>query len=140
MQPPTPTAGRCLIKERHASVVFVVDDEVVIAQTLAMILERNGYLTRFFTDPLEALANVQIDRPDLLISDVVMPKLSGIDLAIEVKIRCSDCKVLLFSGQAYTHDLLREPRVQAHHFTVLPKPIHPADLLREIHRIQDVVM
>jgi CheY-like chemotaxis protein len=128
------------MKERHASVIFVVDDELVIAQSLAMILARNGYSARFFTDPLEALANVQIDRPDLLISDIVMPQLSGIDLAIEVKKRCSDCRILLFSGQAYTHDLFREPSVQAHHFTVLPKPIHPADLLREIHRVQDVVM
>ena len=128
------------MKERNGSVVFVVDDEIVIAQTLAMILERNGYSVRFFTDPLEALANVQIDCPDILISDVVMPQLSGIDLAIEVKMRCSDCRILLFSGQAYTHHLLREPVVQAHHFTVLPKPIHPADLLSEIHRVQEVVM
>jgi CheY-like chemotaxis protein len=128
------------MKERHVSVVFVVDDVVVIAQTLAMILERNGYSARFFTDPMEALANVQIDRPDLLISDVVMPQLSGIDLALEVKTRCSDCKILLFSGQACTHDILREPSMRDHHFTVLPKPIHPADLLREIHRVQDVVM
>jgi YesN/AraC family two-component response regulator len=71
---------------------------------------------------------------------IVMPQLSGIDLAIEMKTRCSDCRILLFSGQAYTHYLLREQGVQAHHFTVLLKPIHPADLLREIHRVQDVVM
>jgi CheY-like chemotaxis protein len=128
------------VKERNVSVVFVVDDEMVIAQTLAMILERNGFSVRFFTDPLEALANVEIDHPDLLISDVVMPQLSGIDLAIEVKTRCSDCKILLFSGQAYTNQLLRDSVVQTHHFTVLPKPIHPADLLREIHQVQDVVM
>jgi CheY-like chemotaxis protein len=120
------------MKEGHVSVVFVVDDEVVIAQTFAMIdFERDGYSARFFTDPLEALANV---------SDVVMPQLSGIDLAIAVKTRCSDCKILLFSGQACTHDILREASVQAPRFTVLPKPIHPADLLRKIHRVQDVVM
>ena len=128
------------MKEGHVSVVFVVDDEIAIAQSLAMILECSGYSARYFTDPLEALANVEIDRPDLLISDVVMPQLSGIELAIEVKTRCSDCKFLLFSGQAYTHDLLREPSVQAHHFKVLSKPIHPADLLREIRQVQDVVM
>ena len=122
------------MEEKRASIVFVVDDEAAIAESLAMILEHSGYSARFFTDPLEALANVQIDLPDLLISDVMMPQLSGIDLAMEVKSRCSDCKILLFSGQAYTHDLLREPSVQAHHFKVLPKPIHPADLLREIGR------
>ena len=128
------------MKEKHASIVFVVDDEVVIAQSLAMILERNGFSARFFTDPLEALAHAQVDRPDILISDVVMPQLSGIDLAIELKTRFSDCKILLFSGQANTRDLLRERNVQAHHFAVLQKPIHPKDLLREIHRIQAVAM
>jgi FixJ family two-component response regulator len=127
------------MKERHTSIVFVVDDEVVIAQSLAIILERNGFSARFFTDPLEALAHVQIDRPNILISDVVMPQLSGIDLAIEVKTRCSDCKILLFSGQANTRDLLRDRSVQAHDFTVLRKPVHPKDLLREIHLLQNIV-
>jgi CheY-like chemotaxis protein len=128
------------MKERHGAVVFVVDDEAVIAQSLAMILQCHGYSARFFTDPLKALANVEIDPPDLLISDVVMPQLSGIELAIEVKTRCSDCKILLFSGQASTHELLREPSLQAHHFAVVSKPIHPVDLLREIRRVQGVVM
>jgi CheY-like chemotaxis protein len=123
------------MKQKHVPVVFVVDDELAIAKSLAMILEGNGYSARFFTDPLEALANVRPDCPDLLISDVVMPQLSGIDLAIQVKTRCSNCRILLFSGQACTHDLLQEPSVEAHHFSVLPKPIHPADLLREIDRV-----
>lgn len=125
------------MKENHISVVFVVDDELSIAKSLATILQHHGYAARFFTDPLEALESIQIDRPDLLISDVVMPLLSGIDLAIQAKSRCSDCKILLFSGQASTHDLLREARKQGHHFTVLSKPIHPAELLLEIHKVQE---
>ena len=128
------------MKEKRGALVFVVDDEPVIAQSLAMILQHSGYSARPFTDPLEALANVSIDCPDLLISDVIMPQLSGIDLAIEAKKRCSDCKVLLFSGQAPTLDLLRAPDAETHRFTVLAKPIHPTDLLREIRRVQDAVM
>jgi DNA-binding NtrC family response regulator len=128
------------MKEKPAPIVFVVDDEVVIAQSLAMILERNGFSARFFTNPLEALARIQIDRPDILISDVVMPQLSGIDLAIRVKTFRSDCKILLCSGQASTRDLLRDPSMQAHRFTVLHKPIHPRDLLREITRAQNDVI
>jgi DNA-binding NtrC family response regulator len=41
-----------------------------------------------------------------------------------------DCKVLLFSGQAATVDLLQIARDQGRHFTVLTKPVHPTDLLR----------
>jgi PleD family two-component response regulator len=56
------------MKEKPGALVFVVDDEPVIAQSLAMILEHSGYSARPFTDPLEALANVSIDCPDLLIA------------------------------------------------------------------------
>jgi DNA-binding NtrC family response regulator len=124
------------VQEKHISVVFVVDDEVVISKSLAMILEGHGYAARFFTDPLEALKHVEIDPPDLLISDVVMPQLSGIDLAIQVKAQVSDCKVLLFSGQATTSHLLNQMREQRHNFTLLAKPVHPTDLLREIERLE----
>jgi DNA-binding NtrC family response regulator len=125
------------MNEKHVSVVFVVDDEVMISKSLAMVLQHNGYLARFFTDPLEALEHIKADPPDLLISDVVMPQLSGVDLAIQVKEHCSDCEILLFSGQASTLDLLSEARNQGHHFTLLSKPVHPADLLREIDRLQE---
>jgi CheY-like chemotaxis protein len=82
--------------------------------------------------PLEALEAAFIDRPDLVIADVVMPELSGIDFAIRFKEECSTCKVLLFSGQAVTADLLEAARKQGHDFEVLAKPIHPTDLLARI--------
>jgi DNA-binding NtrC family response regulator len=124
------------VQERHISVVFVVDDEVVISKSLAMILEGHGYVARFFTDPIEALKHVEIDPPDLLISDAVMPRLSGVDLAIQVKAHVSDCKILLFSGQATTAHLLDRAAEQGHDFTLLAKPVHPFDLLREIERLE----
>lgn len=78
--------------------VFVVDDEDVIASTLAMILRsQGGFEARAFAMPLDALEAAQLYAPDLLISDVVMPALSGIDLTIQVREHCPDCKVLLIS-------------------------------------------
>jgi len=70
--------------------------------------------------------------PDLVIADVVMPGLSGIDLAVRLKELCPTCKVLLLSGQAKTADLLEAARGQGHDFAVLAKPIHPTDLLARI--------
>jgi FixJ family two-component response regulator len=62
----------------------------------------------------------------------MMPQLSGIDLAISVQRDCPNCKVLLFSGQADTINLLANARKQGYHFHLLSKPIHPTDLLRRI--------
>ena len=112
--------------------VIVVDDDKVIAETLAVILDRSGYSAAAFTDPLEALEAARNQPPDLLISDVMMPQLSGVDLAIRLKALCPGCRVLLFSGQAATTDLLMYARAQGHEFDLLAKPVHPSDLLRKI--------
>jgi len=85
---------------------FVVDDELVITSTLAAILRLNGFDATSFSAPLEALDAARSQAPDLLVSDVIMPLMSGIELAIEVKRSCPDCKVLLLSGQAVTTELL----------------------------------
>jgi PleD family two-component response regulator len=53
-----------------ATQIFVVDDEPVIASSLAAILKLNGYSATFFTSPLGALAAAQLRAPDLLISDL----------------------------------------------------------------------
>ena len=115
--------------------VFVVDDEEVIATSLAIILRQMGFETKPFTDPLAALKASEAETPDLLISDVVMPGLSGIDLAIQLKKRCPNCKVLLFSGQAATASMLDDARASGHDFVLLFKPVHPKDLLREIRKV-----
>jgi CheY-like chemotaxis protein len=118
------------------SSVFVVDDEPLIASTTAKILQNSGYDARSFVNPLEALQSAQAVGPDLVIADVFMLELSGIDLAIRLKELCPTCKVLLFSGQAETQDLLEAARRHGHDFTVLAKPIPPTELLA---RIRDVL-
>jgi DNA-binding response OmpR family regulator len=112
--------------------VFVVDDDRVIASTTTAILELSGYDARSFVNPLEALEAARTAKPDLVVADVVMPGLSGIDLALRLKEQCPACKVLLLSGQAETDDLLATAREQGHDFHVLAKPIHPTDLLARI--------
>jgi CheY-like chemotaxis protein len=100
------------VLSRQAPRVFVVDDEPVIASTLAAILRMHGFSAKFFTSPLEALTAARAKSPDLLISDVEMPGLSGIDLAIQMRAQFPACKILLFSGQPATLDLVDAARAQ----------------------------
>jgi len=113
-------------------VVLVVDDELVIADTLTAILNTAGIAAIAAYDGRSALEIAQTIPPDLLLSDVVMPGMSGIDLAIAIRQAVPDCKVLLFSGQAATVDLLANARDAGRDFTTLEKPIHPTELLARI--------
>jgi CheY-like chemotaxis protein len=117
--------------------VFVVDDEKVISSTLAIILNQSGFEAEAFSSPIDALDAVSKNPPNLLLSDVMMPEMTGVELAIAIRNKCPDCKVLLFSGQASTADLLETARSQGHDFALLHKPVHPVDLLQAIRNTGD---
>jgi CheY-like chemotaxis protein len=70
----------------------------------------------------------------MMITDVCMPGMSGIELAIAIREAIPDCKVLLFSGQASTADLLATARDAGYEFEALSKPIHPTELLARISK------
>lgn len=113
--------------------VFVVDDEAIIAETLATILLTNGYSALPFMDPLTVLHHANRQAPDLLLTDVRMPQMSGIDLGIKIIEKYPRCKVLLFSGHASTSHILHDRRIAQHGFCLVAKPVHPKDLLRKIN-------
>ena len=112
-----------------------MDDEDVIASTLELILLSEGFEARSFVDPHDALVASQTSTPDLLLTDVLMPGINGIELAIQVTERCPDCKILLFSGQGATGDLHAEAKLKGHDFALLAKPVHPETLLQAIRRL-----
>ncbi len=118
-----------------AKQVYVVDDEKCIADTLAVILRNSGYDASAFYDAQSALEQAASCSPDLVISDVVMPGMNGVEMVILFRERHPDCKILLFSGQAATRDILEEAGAQQQNFEVLAKPIHPSELLARVARI-----
>jgi CheY-like chemotaxis protein len=109
--------------------VLVADDERVIADTLAIILRQNGFETATAYNGREAVEAARRWKPDLLVSDVMMPELTGIEAAIQIRLLIPECKVLLFSGQTETAAMLSDARLRGYDFEILEKPVHPTDLI-----------
>ena len=112
--------------------VLVADDERVIADTLAMILNQSGFEARAVYSGERALEEAPTFQPNMLISDVIMADLNGIDAAIRIREILPTIKILLFSGQAATADLLEKARAEGYEFEILAKPVHPQDLLSRL--------
>ncbi len=112
--------------------ILVVDDERVIADTLAMILNQSGFEALAVYSGEKAVEQASAFAPDMLITDVIMADLNGIDAAIRIRALLPQIKILLFSGQAATADLLEKARSQGYEFEILAKPVHPHDLLTKL--------
>jgi CheY-like chemotaxis protein len=113
---------------------FVVDDEPIIASTLAAILRTEGYAAWSFTDPVQAMETALLEPPDVLVCDVVMPTVSGIELASQVKSVYPGCRIVLFSALAALGDSLRDTEIAAANPHILAKPVHPTVLLALIEQ------
>lgn len=123
-------------KDQPRSKVLVADDERVIADTLAIILSQSGFDTAVAYDGKAAVEKARIWKPNLLLSDVMMPHLNGIEAAIEICKMIPECRVLLFSGQAATAGMLNDASLDGHNFEILQKPIHPTDLIARLRTLQ----
>jgi CheY-like chemotaxis protein len=115
--------------------VLVLDDEQVIANTLALILNRSGFEARAVYTADAAIQSAREISPDVLISDVMMDGSTGIDAAIRISEMAPDCRVILFSGQAATADLLERAKARGHCFELLIKPVHPRALIERLKQI-----
>ncbi|HUY95160.1 MAG TPA: response regulator [Terracidiphilus sp.] len=112
--------------------VLITDDERIIADTLALILNKDGFETRAAYTSKDALELAAQFQPDMLISDVLMPDLNGVDAAIEVRKILPDVRVFLLSGQSATAEMLARSQARDSGFEVLVKPVHPKDLLARL--------
>lgn len=120
--------------ESHPS-IFVVDDELEIASMLTVVLQMNLFNAVSFSDPEAALESARKSVPDYLISDIVMPGMSGVELAIAVRRDVPTCKILLFSGHVDAAELIDRARALGHEFALVQKPIHPTKLVEAIRNL-----
>ncbi len=120
------------MREAEARRIVVVDDDVCIADSLAIIFCNAGYDAVATYDGQAALERCMERAPDLLLSDVMMPGMDGIELGIVVKKQYPGCKVLLISGTGSAFILLERAERRGFHFEMLEKPMPPAELLEKV--------
>jgi len=112
--------------------ILIIDDEVTIADTLALIFASSGYEARTAYSAEQALEVLEEWRPDLAIIDVVLPGMNGIEFAIFLRASYPACQFLLFSGQPGTSGLLEDAKNKGHLFEILAKPLHPTYMLSTV--------
>lgn len=115
--------------------VLVVDDEASIAQTLQAILNQEGFEVATAFRGEEAVSAAREWQPDLVLSDVVMPGMSGIEAAIQISEALPRCRIVLISGQGMVHDMMETARAQGYDFDLLMKPMHPRELIEYLRRV-----
>jgi CheY-like chemotaxis protein len=109
--------------------VLVVDDQKLIVDTVTEILGMYDFHAVPAYGGKEALELVAKIRPDYLLTDVLMPEMNGIELAIAVRDLLPSTKILLFSGQAGISNILVEGQQRGYEFDLIAKPIHPSKLI-----------
>ena len=114
--------------------VLVVDDQKLIADTITEILTNAGFEAVAAYDGWEALEVANRFHPDWLLSDVLMPRMNGVELAITLQQKNPRITILLISGQAGISDILLEGRRKGYEFEILAKPIHPLRLIERLRQ------
>jgi CheY-like chemotaxis protein len=107
---------------------------LIIADTIADILTGGGFEATARYCGHSALEQARRSCPDAVVSDVIMPQLNGIDMAISIKKNCPRTRILLLSGQRSTADLVEAARRAGHRFELLFKPLQPDILLKKLRQ------
>jgi DNA-binding response OmpR family regulator len=125
---------KSLQPQRSLPKILVVDDERRIADTLAEILQMSGFHVVISYDGWEALEAAARFRPDYLLTDVLMPRMNGVELAIAMRKMYPNTRILLFSGQAGISEMLLDGQRQGFEFELIAKPIHPIKLIERLKK------
>jgi DNA-binding response OmpR family regulator len=112
--------------------VLIIDDEKHIADTLVMILQQSGWEATAAYDGKLALQHVDTFHPKVVISDVILPGMNGIEVCMAIQSKYPACHIFLFSGQPATDELVSDARQRGFHWELLAKPIEPQELLDKL--------
>ena len=115
--------------------VLVVDDDPVIVRLLEVNFEMEGFTVRMAGDGQEGLDVARAEHPDVVVSDVMMPKLSGIELVSGLKADASTASipVILLSAKAQASDIRAGLAAGADDYVT--KPFEPLELVDKVLKL-----
>jgi CheY-like chemotaxis protein len=115
--------------------VLVADDEEDILRLVTMIIERSGHQVRPVRDGAEALEAIREVRPDLVVLDISMPEVDGIEVLRRLREdeETSELPVLLLSAQAQEADVRRGFATGANAY--VKKPFSPQELAQRVDEL-----
>lgn len=116
--------------------VLLVDDEASVRKTFSLLLAREGYDLRAAESAEEALAVAREWHPDVLVSDILMPGMSGVELVAAVKLVLPNCQAILATAAPNIESAAEAVRLQA--FDYLMKPVTGEALRRTVGRAAQV--
>ena len=112
--------------------ILLAEDDTAMRTYLARALEQAGFAVTAVGSGVEALPMLETEIFDLLLSDIVMPEIDGIELAQRCNELSPSTKVMFITGFAAV--ALRANR-EAPHAKMLSKPFHLKDLVMEVERL-----
>jgi DNA-binding NtrC family response regulator len=121
----------------HPLRLVVIDDEPIALKQLSRILNRRSYQVEVFEDPVQALKHIDHSPVDIVLTDLRMPQLSGLEVLKHVKARQPQTEVIVITGYASIEDAVEAVKQGAFHY--IEKPISPDRLLSAIQRAADKI-
>lgn len=116
----------------HRGRILIVDDEATLARAFERLLQQAGYITIVANDGREALARIEGEPFDTIVSDISMPNLGGIELLKAVRRNNRDLPVVLVTGDPNLTTAIHALDYGA--FKYLLKPVAGRDLLKAVRR------
>lgn len=113
----------------------IIDDDEFTLQLIRNVLEEAGHTTAAFSSSVQALREIPIERPDCVITDIMMPEMDGFELCREIRLRpdLATIKIIVCSSKSYDFDRRRAKELGADGYIV--KPIRAEALIRQIDEI-----
>ncbi len=101
---------------------LIVDDDPIILQLMKAVLEEAGHSVKCHTSSVQALREIPVERPDCVISDVIMPEMDGFELCREIRSRpdLAAIKIIMCSSKSYEFDRRRAKELGADGYIVKP--------------------
>ena len=115
--------------------IFVIDDDEQLLRMVGLMLERGGHSVTLINDPLEGLELIKADKPDLLVLDVMMPHMSGHDLAKEVRNTKGYDKLPILILTARSQEVDRTAALKVGADDYLSKPVTSQELIERVDNL-----